>query len=681
MHAQDALSCRRPRRRARARDHALGLLVARLRTSGEIARGAIFVPIHWSAANSSDARVGALVNPVSTPFPASRSSNTRPRASSPFASMVRFHPEPRRPLAGASTRRGGRGLAARVSSATNSPAVASCRHGPHASSRPPVRIISTIATPLQACIASRFWSMLADHLVDALLDVAVSGVNRVEREGISHTHPARFVLVASMNPEEGELRPQLLDRFGLAVDIEMSTDPDERVVAVRRQLGADGDEASLTEYRVADDALRDRLRATRTAAVPDAVLAVGVAGGRGGRCRGAARRSHAVPGRGRARRLGRSGRRRRGRPAPGGAVRPRAPAPAHPVRRARHHARRARRRLRAAGPARDVRRYRGRGARRGDRAGPGRCRPAAPARREPVARQRERPSRPGDHRPVRARRARDRGVDLVRGRRQRGGGRDAPGRSTPTPPPRSRISARPCARSAPATSSCSSSTCRARWARSGASPPPSRWRSSFSQMPTGAATGCARDVPGRRGRRGAAPDRLDRGGAGAARRRARRRRDAARARTRRRAHPRRGRGGATGGWSRSSSSSPTAGPPVGARTRSRQRTRRPTASPPPPFPRSSSTPRPASPVSGSRGSWHAGSAPAACPSTSSPRRTSPRGVERRRDRHGGPGADARHRHRAHGAGQAPRAGVDDRARTVGAAGPVDLLPRRVAARP
>ena len=117
-------------------------------------------------------------------------------------------------------------------------------------------------------------NLLADHLVDALLDVAVSGVNRVEREGISHTHPARFVLVASMNPEEGELRPQLLDRFGLAVDIEMSTDPDERVAAVRRQLDADGDEASLTEYRAADDALRDRLRATRTVAVPDAVLAV-----------------------------------------------------------------------------------------------------------------------------------------------------------------------------------------------------------------------------------------------------------------------------------------------------------------------------------------------------------------------------------------------------------------------
>ncbi|MGQ0520367.1 MAG: ATP-binding protein, partial [Actinomycetota bacterium] len=57
-------------------------------------------------------------------------------------------------------------------------------------------------------------NLLADHLVDVLLDVAVSGANVVERDGVSHRHPARFVLVGSMNPEEGELRPQLLDRFG-----------------------------------------------------------------------------------------------------------------------------------------------------------------------------------------------------------------------------------------------------------------------------------------------------------------------------------------------------------------------------------------------------------------------------------------------------------------------------------
>ncbi len=65
-------------------------------------------------------------------------------------------------------------------------------------------------------------NLLPDHLVDVLLDAAASGVHRVERDGVSHTHPARFVLIGSMNPEEGELRPQLLDRFGLAVEVQCS---------------------------------------------------------------------------------------------------------------------------------------------------------------------------------------------------------------------------------------------------------------------------------------------------------------------------------------------------------------------------------------------------------------------------------------------------------------------------
>src|SRR5204863_2327467 len=65
-------------------------------------------------------------------------------------------------------------------------------------------------------------NLLPDHLVDVLLDVAVSGVNRVEREGISHEHPARFVLIGSMNSDVGELRPQLIVRFGLAVDLAVS---------------------------------------------------------------------------------------------------------------------------------------------------------------------------------------------------------------------------------------------------------------------------------------------------------------------------------------------------------------------------------------------------------------------------------------------------------------------------
>jgi magnesium chelatase subunit D len=79
-------------------------------------------------------------------------------------------------------------------------------------------------------------NLLPDHLVDTLLDVAASGVNRVERDGFSETHPARFVLVGSMNPEEGELRPQLLDRFGLAVDVRAPDDPQVRAEIVRRQL-------------------------------------------------------------------------------------------------------------------------------------------------------------------------------------------------------------------------------------------------------------------------------------------------------------------------------------------------------------------------------------------------------------------------------------------------------------
>jgi magnesium chelatase subunit D len=79
-------------------------------------------------------------------------------------------------------------------------------------------------------------NLLPDHLVDVLLDVAVSGVNVVERDGFSHRHPARFVLLGSMNPEEGELRPQLLDRFGLCVQITAPSDVAARSESVRRRL-------------------------------------------------------------------------------------------------------------------------------------------------------------------------------------------------------------------------------------------------------------------------------------------------------------------------------------------------------------------------------------------------------------------------------------------------------------
>lgn len=114
-------------------------------------------------------------------------------------------------------------------------------------------------------------NLLADHLVDTLLDVSVSGVNRVEREGISHQHPSRFVLVGSMNPEEGELRPQLLDRFGLCVTVSTPTDVEERVAAVRRRLSFDQGEDPSAD-RAVDDELRARVARARPAALDDAVL-------------------------------------------------------------------------------------------------------------------------------------------------------------------------------------------------------------------------------------------------------------------------------------------------------------------------------------------------------------------------------------------------------------------------
>ena len=116
-------------------------------------------------------------------------------------------------------------------------------------------------------------NLLPDHLVDVLLDVAASGVNRVEREGISHEHPARFVLIGSMNPEEGELRPQLLDRFGLAVEVATTTDPHERAAATRRRLAFDADPAAfVSEHAAIEHELRARLARTRPERVPDALV-------------------------------------------------------------------------------------------------------------------------------------------------------------------------------------------------------------------------------------------------------------------------------------------------------------------------------------------------------------------------------------------------------------------------
>ena len=113
-------------------------------------------------------------------------------------------------------------------------------------------------------------NLLPDHLVDVLLDVAGSGVNRVERDGVSHSHPARFVLVGSMNPEEGELRPQLLDRFGLSVEIKAPPDPRDRAEVVRRRLTHDA--GGRVDGGEGDIVLRARLAASMPADLPDTVV-------------------------------------------------------------------------------------------------------------------------------------------------------------------------------------------------------------------------------------------------------------------------------------------------------------------------------------------------------------------------------------------------------------------------
>jgi magnesium chelatase subunit D len=107
-------------------------------------------------------------------------------------------------------------------------------------------------------------NLLPDHLVDVLLDAAAMGRAHVEREAISVSHPARFLLVGTMNPEEGELRPQLLDRFGLSVAVAASPDPAQRVEVVRRRLAFDADPEGLRARFAADEtALAQRVAAAR----------------------------------------------------------------------------------------------------------------------------------------------------------------------------------------------------------------------------------------------------------------------------------------------------------------------------------------------------------------------------------------------------------------------------------
>ncbi|MBV9319577.1 MAG: magnesium chelatase subunit D family protein [Mycobacterium sp.] len=107
-------------------------------------------------------------------------------------------------------------------------------------------------------------NLLPNPLVDQLLDVAASGVNIVERDGISHRHDARFVLIGTMNPEEGELRPQLLDRFGLTVDVHASRDVDTRVQVIRQRMAYEADpDAFADRYAAADAELARRITDAR----------------------------------------------------------------------------------------------------------------------------------------------------------------------------------------------------------------------------------------------------------------------------------------------------------------------------------------------------------------------------------------------------------------------------------
>src|SRR6202158_4901005 len=118
-------------------------------------------------------------------------------------------------------------------------------------------------------------NLLDDHLVDVLLDAAAMGVNIVEREGVSFAHPSRFILVGTMNPEEGELRPQLLDRFGLCVDVEGIRDPDQRVLIAERDADFKrGEHEFVNEFAAADHNL-SRALAEAIAAVKNVRVSPG----------------------------------------------------------------------------------------------------------------------------------------------------------------------------------------------------------------------------------------------------------------------------------------------------------------------------------------------------------------------------------------------------------------------
>ena len=120
-------------------------------------------------------------------------------------------------------------------------------------------------------------NLLPDHLVDILLDVAASGVNTVQREGLSVSHPSRFVLIGTMNPEEGNLRPQFLDRFGLMVEVEDQLDLTERTEVVRRRMAFEHNAGIFqTKWSISQQLLREQIltaqRLLPSVTVPDGLL-------------------------------------------------------------------------------------------------------------------------------------------------------------------------------------------------------------------------------------------------------------------------------------------------------------------------------------------------------------------------------------------------------------------------
>jgi len=120
-------------------------------------------------------------------------------------------------------------------------------------------------------------NLLEDHIVDLLLDSAAMGINSVEREGVSFTHPAKFILVGTMNPEEGDLRPQLIDRFGLCVQVASIADKEMRMEILRRKALFDAVPENfimswLDEQKILAGKIIDAQSAINNIAVPDTVL-------------------------------------------------------------------------------------------------------------------------------------------------------------------------------------------------------------------------------------------------------------------------------------------------------------------------------------------------------------------------------------------------------------------------